>query len=147
MFKKLQDFINQLGSSENDESSDGYAAIRIVSAALMIEVARADHHVDPVELESILKILKNEYQLMEGVVEALMDLTGLQADAASSLSELANHADKQLHYEAKIRLLKCLCRVAFVENIKDKYEEYVICKIADLLHVSHKDFIQARLAV
>ncbi len=37
--------------------------------------------------------------------------------------------------------------MAFADKNLDKYEEYLIRKISDLLHVSHSDFIQQKLKV
>ena len=50
------------------------------------------------------------------------------------------------HYDAKqkIELVEDLWRVAFSDGELDKYEEHVIRRLADLIHVSHKDFIAAK---
>ena len=50
-------------------------------------------------------------------------------------------------YEDKLRLINNLWSIAFADQQLDKYEEYLIRKISDLLHVSHKDFIQQKLLV
>ncbi|MDD9894524.1 MAG: TerB family tellurite resistance protein, partial [Gammaproteobacteria bacterium] len=38
-------------------------------------------------------------------------------------------------------------RVAFSDERLDKYEEHLIRKIADLIYVSHSDFIKSKLKV
>ena len=38
-----------------------------------------------------------------------------------------------------------LWEVAFADQVIDKYEDYTIRKIADLLYVKHKDFIKAKI--
>ena len=50
-------------------------------------------------------------------------------------------------YEDKIRLINNLWSIAFSDKQLDKYEEYLIRKISDLLYVSHKDFIEQKLRV
>ena len=37
--------------------------------------------------------------------------------------------------------------LAYADAVLDKYEEYTIRKIAELIYVSHGDFIQAKMAV
>jgi len=37
--------------------------------------------------------------------------------------------------------------IAYADNQLDKYEEYVIRKVADLIHVSHSEFIRAKSIV
>ena len=34
--------------------------------------------------------------------------------------------------------------IAYADGDLDKYEEYIIRKVADLLHVSHSDFMHAK---
>ena len=47
----------------------------------------------------------------------------------------------------KNRLLQALWQVANADNKIDKYEEYYIRKIKDLLYMSDQEFIQAKLSV
>ena len=49
------------------------------------------------------------------------------------------------HYEYpdRIKAIKSLA-VAHADNTIDKYEDYTIRKIADLLYVRHEDFIIAK---
>ena len=44
-------------------------------------------------------------------------------------------------------LLEDLWRVAYADDKLDKYEEYQIRKIADLLYIPHSIFIQSKLNV
>ena len=43
--------------------------------------------------------------------------------------------------------MESLWRVAYADGDLDKYEERLIRQVADLTHVSHKDFIRLKLAV
>ena len=38
-------------------------------------------------------------------------------------------------------------QVAYADGHLDHYEEHLIRRVADLLYVEHRDFIQAKLAV
>jgi uncharacterized tellurite resistance protein B-like protein len=46
--------------------------------------------------------------------------------------------------DQKVRIVELLWTVAFADSHQDKHEEHLIRRIADLLHVSHKDFIAAK---
>ncbi len=61
-----------------------------------------------------------------------------------SLYEFTRLLNEQLSREERIRIVEMLWRVAFVDSVIDKYEEYYIRKIADLLYVSHRDYIKAK---
>ena len=47
----------------------------------------------------------------------------------------------------KIRLFECLWHVALGDGRLDKYEEHMLRRIADLLYVSHRDFIRTKHTV
>ena len=66
---------------------------------------------------------------------------------STSLYEYTRLINDLCNYEDKIRLINNLWSIAFADQQLDKYEEYLIRKISDLLHVSHKDFIQQKLLV
>jgi uncharacterized tellurite resistance protein B-like protein len=55
--------------------------------------------------------------------------------------------NKGCSYKQKVRVIEHLWGVAFADSILDKHEEYMVRKIADLIYVSHKDFIDAKLRV
>jgi len=48
-------------------------------------------------------------------------------------------------YEQKLKVIEHLWDVALADNKIDKYEEHMVRKIADLIFVEHKDFINAKL--
>ena len=62
-----------------------------------------------------------------------------------TLHEFTGLVNKE--WDKKIKLLQALWKVANADNKIDKYEEYYIRKIKDLLHLSDQDFIQAKLSV
>ena len=68
-------------------------------------------------------------------------------EEAVSLYEFTAVINDQFDREQKIDLVEMLWRVAYADQELDQYEEYFVRKIADLLHVSHKDYIQAKLRV
>ena len=67
--------------------------------------------------------------------------------AASSLFEFTHIINKHCDYQQKLSLVNNLWRIAYTDGKLDKYEEHIIRKIADLIHVSHVDFILEKIAV
>jgi len=52
--------------------------------------------------------------------------------------------NKECSLEQKVRLIESLWKIAFIDGALDMNEEYLVRKIADLLHVPHIDFIMAK---
>ena len=50
-------------------------------------------------------------------------------------------------YPQKVKIIEHLWEIAFADTSLDKHEEHMVRKIADLIYVEHKDFIDAKLRV
>ena len=148
MLKKIKEYISDLGneSSEipNKEQKDK-EVINNACAALLIETALADKVFNEEELISMKQTLNKVYKIDEKDIEELINESKKKASESTSLYEYTRLINDLCDYEDKIRLISNLWSIAFADKHLDKYEEYLIRKISDLLHVSHKDFIQQKL--
>jgi uncharacterized tellurite resistance protein B-like protein len=120
-------------------------ATRLATAALLVETARSDFEFDMSERDALDTILQRVYGLTKRETEKLMKIAEAEVDASTSLDQFTRLLDRNLGFEQKYHVLELLWEVAFVDGRIDKYEEYLIRKIADLLHVSHSHFIRAKL--
>jgi len=64
-----------------------------------------------------------------------------------SLYEFTSLINSEYDYAQKVTLIENMWRVAFADHVLDKYEENMIRKTADLIYVSHSDFIKSKLTV
>ena len=55
--------------------------------------------------------------------------------------------NEALDRRGKIRLVEQMWQVALADGDIDRYEEYTIRKLSDLLYLDHSDFMQAKLRV
>ena len=150
MLKKIKEYISDLGneSSEipNKEQKDK-EIINNACAALLIEIALADKVFNEEELISMQQTLNKVYKVDEKDIEELINESKKKVSESTSLYEYTRLINDLCDYESKIRLINNLWSIAFADQQLDKYEEYLIRKISDLLHVSHKDFIEQKLRV
>ena len=150
MLKKIKEYISDLGneSSEipNKEQKDK-EIINNACAALLIESALADKVFNEEELISMRQTLNKVYKVDEKDIEELINESKKKVSESTSLYENTRLINDLCNYEDKIRLISNLWSIAFADQHLDKYEEYLIRKISDLLQVSHKDFIQQKLLV
>jgi len=65
----------------------------------------------------------------------------------TSLYGYTRLVNDEFNYEDKLMLLRNLWRIAYADGYLDKYEEHLIRKISDLIHVSHSDFINIKLEI
>ena len=111
---------------------------------LMIEVSKSDDKFDDVERDKILKILQSKYNLDENQLETLMIIANQKNEDMISLYEWTSIINSTYQYDERVKILQSLWQVAHADNIIDKYEDYTIRKIADLIYVKHTDFIKAK---
>ena len=121
--------------------------IEFAAAVLMFEISRADSSIDTEEREVIDKALVEHFNLSQSEANELLALAEKEVDHSISLSEFTRAINDSLDAEDKVKIVELLWRVALADAVLDKYEEYFIRKIADLLYVSHKDYIRTKLKV
>lgn len=146
MFSSLRQlFVEQLSSEKQGDHSEH--SVRMASAALMIEIARADFQVDHDELRHIESLLRASLDITEQEIVELVSLAQQESQEATSLHEFTQLINQNYSAQEKIRLMEFLWRVAYADGDLDKYEEYMLRKISDLLYISHSDYIKAKLKV
>lgn len=118
---------------------------RLACAALLIEVAIVDQNFDEVEMIEMRKIITNTFDINDEDCLTLINLAKKECDEASSTYQFTQHINQHCSVEDKFTLLKGMWRVAYADGNLDKYEEYVIRKVSDLIHMSHSDYIKAKL--
>lgn len=119
----------------------------LAGAALMVELMRSDQQLDPREQDEFIRVLRQTFGLEQHDIEEIRTLAARQAEDATSLFEFTRLVNDHYCYKDKVTLIENLWRLAFADQRLDKYEEGLIRRVADLIHVSHGDFIQAKLKV
>jgi len=114
--------------------------------ALLLEIARADHEFDPVERHRVKEAAASVLDLTEDEAQALLGVAEQRVEDSISLDEFTSVLNDTLTLADKRRCLVALWRVALADGRLDRFEEYALRKLGDLLHLSHADFIQAKLA-
>lgn len=120
--------------------------LQLASAALLMELSVADQQFSNEEMHVLKTILHESFGLSGEQLDTLWKLAREEVSNATSLYQFTSLFNEQYDYKAKIQLLSCMWRVAYADGRLDRYEEHTIRKVADLLYMSHKDFIQTKLA-
>ena len=128
--------------AEAEEREHGY---HVATAALLVEVMRADHEVQPEERDAVLRALRAAFaDLSTDEIRDLLARAEEHADDATSLYEFTRHINRQLDHDQKAHVVELLWRVAYADGDLDKYEEHLVRRIADLIHVPHSVFIRMK---
>lgn len=144
MLKTIKSYFEDL-FQEQQESSSTRHTIELASAVLMIEISLADAHIHDDERRIITQLLNDKFELEDEEIKTLIALAEEEVDHAVSLHEFTRLLNESLSQAEKINIIECLWQVAYADSVIDKYEEYYIRKVADLLYISHSDYIKSKL--
>ena len=133
--EKLTKAFTATDTPQSDEDAREHA-IRMATAMLMTEVARADFKYDESEFDVLLELITNCFQIsVEDAVELANEAAGTAEDYVSlhSFTQLLNVSLSELEKE---HIVSLLWRVAYADGRLDRYEDSLILKIGALLYVS-----------
>ncbi len=145
MFKSMKQFFEtHIQTAMGEDAEKDEQALRLATAALMIEMTRADFEVTDDERRAVDDVLKMLFSISDEEAKSLARLAEVEVDNAACLFSFTRMVDQSFTQPQKQRVVEMLWRVAFADQSKDHHEEYLVRKIADLIHLSHEDFIKAR---
>ena len=144
MLTKLQHFFNQhLRESEKNAVSIEHR-LQLSCAALMIEMIHVDEQITEQEETKIRNLLEEKFDLNKTETEELISLASNEKHDAVDYHAFTSLINNHYSQQQKIKLIADLWSLAYADSELDKYEEHLVRLLADLLHVSHQDFIQAK---
>jgi len=146
MLDKLRSFFDKYLSVEQASPEDIEHALRVAASVLMIEVMKMDFEIKDEEQEQILLLIKEEFELSDDDATALYDVATDKALFATDFHEFTRLLNEHYSVEQKVRLVRLLWKVALADGKVHAYEEHLIRRISDLMHLRHSEYIQAKLA-
>ena len=147
MVMGLKDWITQYlpGGAGNPAAGSAEVEPNLAVAALLVEVLRADFEVAPAERQQVMASVSALLGLEPDATRALVEEAERHIDRSHDLYQFTSQINRAFSEAEKVRLLEALWRVADADLTVHKYEEHLIRRVADLLHVRHSDFIAAKL--
>ncbi len=151
MFQLLQDFWSAIapgGATHSPRSSAPATdthALQLAAAVLLVEVMRADASVHGPELEAAVAALQRKFGLPRDETERLLALARDTAHGANDFYRFTSAVNEGFSHERKVALVEQLWMLAYADGHLDENENHAISKIAGLLHVTHGEYIAAKL--
>ena len=123
-------------TAADDGGDDREAALRMATAVLMLDVARADHLFDESEFDRILILVQEHFDIPAEEAAELVNAAHEKAEDAVSAHDFTQVLHEHLNENEKARIVALLWQIAYADGRLDKYEDAFVLKISDLLHVS-----------
>ncbi len=140
MFKHVLDWFKK----DEEQHSDDTNSPQRAAAALLLEVAFADDEFSEQERKALPALLSKHTNLTTQECLEVIEIAAQDVDHATSLHQFTHYLNEQFTLEEKINLVTTLWLVALSDDQIDKYEDHMIRKISDLLHLRHSEFMQCK---
>ena len=141
MLKKLREFMSASEPDEKDIEKD----LRLATAALLVEVARADFERTTEEEKALAVHLETFLKLPREEVRSIISSATNKVDKATSLYEFTSLINDNCSNDQKFSLMCAMWHIAHADGDIDRYEEHIIRRVSELIHLSHSDYIRAKL--
>jgi uncharacterized tellurite resistance protein B-like protein len=119
--------------------------LELATAALLLELSRADFSESVAEKEAIGHLLQKRFKTSVEATDKLMADAARRADRAVSLHEFTHRLNRELPEADKLAIVEMLWQVSNADGRIDKHEEQLVQRIAGLLHISDKDRMRLKL--
>lgn len=144
MLNKLNVFLSSIITPASAESRPEHT-LQLATAVLLIEVMQADADSTDQEQATVLKILKERFDLSDTEVAQLSELGHRTATAANDFHQFTSLINRELELPEKIRIIEYMWQVAYADRQISAHENHLMRRIADLLHISHGDYVAAKM--
>ena len=136
MIKRLIGSVVDAISSTETEAETRDEALRMATAVLLTDVARADSDFSESEFDALLQLVAAHFELSAQDAAELVVAANEKADDLVSVHEFTQLLHQHLSEDEKARIVELLWKIAYADGRLDKYEDALVLKISDLLYVS-----------
>jgi len=141
MLKTLRQLFESL---DEPSHQDALHRQHIAIVVLLLEVARSDYKLQQRELDRLLQVIRERWCLSDDEAAKLLATATREADQHASLHDHLKLVNARLDYSQRCSLVSSLWEVAWADDEIHHYEEHLIRRLADLMYISHADFIRAK---
>jgi uncharacterized tellurite resistance protein B-like protein len=131
------------GSEHAFEEND----YRLAAAALLVRAATIDGHFDDAERARLHSRLKSRFALDDAGAAAMIAQAAAAEKEAVDLYRFTSLLDRALDDEGRRHLVEVMWEIVYADNRVSEFEDNLLWRVADLLHVPSRDRIALRRRV
>ncbi|MDP3833695.1 MAG: TerB family tellurite resistance protein [Hydrogenophaga sp.] len=150
MLRNLKDLFDTLTTSLSAPAgslapAEQQHTLQLATAVLLVEVMRAEPTLQDSERDAVLTALRRKFALSDDELQRLLELAHDTARTAYDYQRFTGLMNERFSQPQKIAVVEAMWEVAFADHHLDAHEHHVISKVAGLLHVTHGEYIAAKL--
>lgn len=146
MFRTLKDLFDSFTQPSTTQSPAARAhAVQLAAAVLLVEVVRFDAAMDDAERSTMVTALRTKFALSDDELERLLELAVTTSKTAYDYQRFTSSLNDHFTQDQKIQLVEAMWQVAYADAHIDANENHTISKVTGLLHVTHGEYIAAKM--
>ena len=145
MLKFLKKYLMPYPSEGPTETVTQPQRIQIATCVLLLDMANADNEFSISEDTIIREILEKELSIHGENVDEIMKLAIRDREEKIDLYETTRFINQVFTPDEKRTLIELVWKVIYADGVLDQYEDYLVHKLSDLLHLEHEDLIAAKI--
>lgn len=146
MMRALKDIFDSLIAQTNQPSlAEHQHALNLATAVLLVEVMRADPAKSRLERQTVVHTLQQRLHLDGTALVQLMLQAEHSAENAYDYHRFTSSINAHCAHSQKIQIVEDMWQVAYADGQLTAIESSVINQVAGLLHVTHGEYIGAKM--
>jgi uncharacterized tellurite resistance protein B-like protein len=140
----LQKIRGRFEGGRKESPENRAESVRLATAALLVETMRADFEATEVERTTLTSLLERHFGLTAAEADDLVEDAEQAADKSVSLYDFTRVLNEALAAGEKLDVVEMLWRACLADGRLDKYEDHLVGKLGDLLHVQRAEVLRLR---
>jgi uncharacterized tellurite resistance protein B-like protein len=147
MIDLVKKFFGKGSKNGTVKKEDSVHDVRIATCALLLEMSQIDGEFSEAEKKSILSIIEKEYGVDNEHIDAIIETAEEELKGSLDLWQFTNLINQNYTQEEKIKIIEMVWRIAYTDGRLDKHEDFLVHKLANLLRLTHRQLIDAKVTV
>lgn len=143
MLNSIRDFFDR-NIAQGAPSAERHS-VELATAALLVEVVRSDSGIAPSEQQAVLQAVREKFGLTDVEAQTIFRLAEEEVRTANDYYQFTSLINRHFDQQQKQHVIELMWRVAYSDAELAAHENHVLRRIAELLHVTHGDYIAAKM--
>jgi uncharacterized tellurite resistance protein B-like protein len=145
MFDFVKNIINNNKKEKDSTSSnfDGHIALCV----LLLEAAFVDGECSTEELSHLKETLTSKYDITPQDIDELLASSGEKRKESVDIFNFTRYMNNNFNKQEKIEVMESVWSILLIDEHLEAHEDHFAHKLANLLRLTHKELIDAKLAV
>lgn len=147
MFETLKNMLTEVGSGGDEPARFDDNDYRLVATALLIHAAAVDGQISDAESARIRAIVKDRFKLNDAEVDELIASATKAEQEAIDLYRFTSTLNRTLDGQSRAKVIEMMWQIIFADGKASEFEDNLVWRAADLLHISRDERIALRQRV